>query len=239
MSTDAAADTTSSGWLLGLGLVAIPVVGVCGAGAVYAYAHRRCQCAVKKDVEKRVASVKPEHDWLRVLTSSDLGDRRVCAVGFPVNLRAASAESAKPVADLRIFEAVETRSCAEVCSLVASAIEKASSPSVSADEFRAALEPLVAMFGEDSMIHFLRSTNVRTRATQDDSWCFTVHVDDDQHMLAICAHASGAADYEENRRCVVYVVFEPAATTAGDETEPPVAADDNDATDDHSFVEST
>lgn len=229
MSTESSADTSSSGWLLGLGLVALPVVGVCGAGAAYAYAKRRCNCT--STPTPRTAYVKPEHDWSRISNvGSDLGERRVSAVGFPVNLRAASANGEKPVADLRIFEAVETRSCAVVSLHVADAIEKASSPSASADELRTALEPLVHMFGEASLFHFLRSTNVRTQVTHDnESWCFTVHVDDDQHMMAICAHANGDTSYEQNSCCVVYLVFE-AAATATDEAGP---AADNDEDDVH------
>lgn len=227
MSTEATGDSSSSsGWLLGLGLVALPVVGLCGAGAAYAYAKRRCNGAPKP----RNTYIKPEHDWSRVSNvGSDLGDRRICAVGFPVNLRAASANSAKPVADLRIFEAVETRPCADVCLDVANVITKASSPSAKADEFRAALEPLIAMFGEDSMSHFVRSTNVRTQTTRNnESWSFTVHVDDDQNMMALCAHASGDTDYEQNRCCVVYLVFEALATST-DEAGPAAHNDDEHA----------
>lgn len=235
--SDAADAVPAGGGVSTSRILAIPALLVCGAtGGVLAWHmwRRRRQLAVGDAAGAPAPQclVRPEHLWTRVQDGGDLQHRVVCGIGFPVNLRSATSTGDEPVADLRIFEAERTIACGEACAHIHRATVAQSDEQASADSIQQTLRPLLDAFGNDSAVHLMHATALRSivhiNGEPPVQLVATIHLDGD--MLALCVHnADAAAQYVEKSHCIAYLILEPAEPTkraAGEQQEVAASRDE-------------
>lgn len=238
--SDAADALPAGGGISTSRILAIPALLVCGAtGGVFAWhmwrRHRRLAaagCTEPVGDSTGRCLVRPEHLWTRVQDGGDLQHRVVCGIGFPVNLRSATSTGDEPVADLRIFEAERTIACGEACAHIHRATVAQSDEQASADSIQQTLRPLLDAFGNDSAVHLMHATALRSivhiNGEPPVQLVATIHLDGD--MLALCVHnADAAAQYVEKSHCIAYLIFEPAEPTkraAGEQQEAAASRDE-------------